>query len=336
MAEALEDGVVSDPATVADYHRRIRTETDRMASLVDDLFELSRINAGALRLTLTAVPLGDVVSDAVAAAAPLAAARGIRLVSATEQWPHGDGERAGAVPRRGQPAAQRDPLHARGRHGHDHRRPGRATGAWLAVADTCGGIPDADLPQVFDVAFRGERARTPRPEPARTDAAPAAGSASRSSAAWSRRTAAGRRAQHRGRLPLRGAAPGRLTHQVVSSRWLTATAVGACTASQPRRLPAGSSAAPAGSQTANGSQIRSTSALLSPDRSATTIATRRRAAAARSATAETPPDRDGAAQHRRGTPGRRTARGRRGWPRPSSAYGRSAGDALVVALDERW
>ena len=48
MAEALEDGVVTDPATVADYHRRIRVETDRMAQLVDDLFELSRINAGAL------------------------------------------------------------------------------------------------------------------------------------------------------------------------------------------------------------------------------------------------------------------------------------------------
>ncbi|HEX6869601.1 MAG TPA: histidine kinase dimerization/phospho-acceptor domain-containing protein, partial [Micromonosporaceae bacterium] len=42
MAEALEDRVVVDPETVADYHRRIRVETDRMASLVDDLFELSR------------------------------------------------------------------------------------------------------------------------------------------------------------------------------------------------------------------------------------------------------------------------------------------------------
>ena len=74
MAEALEDGVVSDPAAVADYHRRIRIGADRMATLVDDLFELSRINAGALRLSPVDVPLGDVVSDAVAAAA--AAGRG--------------------------------------------------------------------------------------------------------------------------------------------------------------------------------------------------------------------------------------------------------------------
>jgi signal transduction histidine kinase len=35
--------------------------------------------------------------------------------------------------------------------------------AWLAVADTCGGIPAEDLPRLFDVAFRGEPARTPAP-----------------------------------------------------------------------------------------------------------------------------------------------------------------------------
>src|SRR3989440_12291613 len=87
MTEALEDKVVVDPETVAEYHRRIRVETDRMAELVDDLFELSRITAGALRLHLAQVPLHDVVSDAVAAAAPVAAARGVRLVAAPSGWP---------------------------------------------------------------------------------------------------------------------------------------------------------------------------------------------------------------------------------------------------------
>jgi Histidine kinase-, DNA gyrase B-, and HSP90-like ATPase len=32
------------------------------------------------------------------------------------------------------------------------------------VSDACGGIPPADLPRVFDVAFRGESARTPGPQ----------------------------------------------------------------------------------------------------------------------------------------------------------------------------
>ncbi len=58
-----------------------------MAGLVDDLFELSRINAGALRLTLAAVPLGDVVSDAVASAAPVAAHQRVRLIASDGIWP---------------------------------------------------------------------------------------------------------------------------------------------------------------------------------------------------------------------------------------------------------
>ncbi|MFD0539091.1 sensor histidine kinase [Actinomadura luteofluorescens] len=33
--------------------------------------------------------------------------------------------------------------------------------ARVTVADACGGIPEGDLPRVFDVAFRGEAARTP-------------------------------------------------------------------------------------------------------------------------------------------------------------------------------
>src|SRR5437764_1275699 len=86
-SEALEDGVVADPETVAEYHRRIRVETDRMAGLVDDLFELSRITAGALRVHLAQGPLRAVVSDGVAAAAPVAAARGVRLVAAEAGWP---------------------------------------------------------------------------------------------------------------------------------------------------------------------------------------------------------------------------------------------------------
>ncbi|WP_250036402.1 sensor histidine kinase [Paractinoplanes maris] len=162
MAEALEDGIVAEPAAVADYHRRIRIETDRMTHLVDDLFELSRINAGALRLALAQVPLGDVVSEAIAATAPLAAHRRIQLVAAESGWP----VVLGSEPELGRVVTNLlvnsvrytppdGTVHIEA--GHDDRD------AWLAVTDTCGGIPEADLPRVFDVAFRGERARSPAP-----------------------------------------------------------------------------------------------------------------------------------------------------------------------------
>ncbi|WP_406037012.1 HAMP domain-containing histidine kinase [Micromonospora sp. NBC_00898] len=160
MAEALEDRVVRDPETVDEYHRRIRVETDRMTRLVDDLFELSRINAGALRLSLAAVPLGDVVSDALASTAPLAAARRIRLVAAESGWPTvtaSEPELARVIGNLLLNAVRYTPEDGTVRvdAGRD------ADTAWLAVADTCGGIPESDLPRLFDVAFRGEPARTP-------------------------------------------------------------------------------------------------------------------------------------------------------------------------------
>ncbi len=161
MAEALEDGVVTDEATVADYHRRIRMETDRMTQLVDDLFELSRINAGALRLSLGNVPLGDVVSDAVASAEPIATAKRIQLQAERGEWPIVQGsepEIARIVANLLRNAIRYTPA-----DGSITVSGGRdEEGGWLAVTDACGGIPDADLPRVFDVAFRGEAARTPR------------------------------------------------------------------------------------------------------------------------------------------------------------------------------
>ena len=36
--------------------------------------------------------------------------------------------------------------------------------ALLTVADGCGGIPEADLPYVFDLAWRGTDARSPAPD----------------------------------------------------------------------------------------------------------------------------------------------------------------------------
>jgi signal transduction histidine kinase len=172
MTEALEDGVVDEPAQVAEYHAGIRRETDRLAAMVDDLFELSRIQAGALRLDLDAVSLGDLVSDAVAAASPAAAAKRVRIVAERAQsWPtvRGSDPELGRV--------VRNLLANAIRH-----TPSEATvvlaagtdddGAWLAVQDSCGGIPDADLPRVFEVAFRGETARSPRPGAAGDGAGP--------------------------------------------------------------------------------------------------------------------------------------------------------------------
>ncbi len=160
MAEALEDGVVADPAEVSDYHRRITQEADRMSALVDDLFELSRIHAGRLEISLHAVSLADVVSDAVATVGPVARAKGVRLVAQDG----GYGLVQGIEPELGRVignlllnAVRHTPADGVVTvHGGAEARTG-----WVAVTDGCGGIPEDDLPHVFDVAFRGEAARSP-------------------------------------------------------------------------------------------------------------------------------------------------------------------------------
>ncbi|OAH14262.1 sensor histidine kinase YycG [Streptomyces jeddahensis] len=77
MSEALEDGVATDPDR---YLRQIRTEVERLNDMVGDLFELSRIHAGALSLSPSRISVYDLVGDALAGADPLAREHGVRLV----------------------------------------------------------------------------------------------------------------------------------------------------------------------------------------------------------------------------------------------------------------
>ena len=79
MAEALEDGVVERPDDVKEYAGLIRSETNRLAGMIDDLFELARIDAGDLRLELEPVPVAEVLHSAVQASRASADRRGVRL-----------------------------------------------------------------------------------------------------------------------------------------------------------------------------------------------------------------------------------------------------------------
>lgn len=162
MVEALDDGVVDDPAEVHSYYQRLTDQTCRLAHLVDDLFELSRIEADALDLTFERVSLGDLVSDAVASASVLAEAKGVRV----------DGQVAAARPpdvaasSRELTRVVQNLLDNAIRHtppgGSVTVRVDRADAhAEVSVVDGCGGIPDHDLDRVFELAYRGDTARTP-------------------------------------------------------------------------------------------------------------------------------------------------------------------------------
>ncbi|MER5469350.1 HAMP domain-containing sensor histidine kinase [Streptomyces sp. NPDC002685] len=157
MSEALEDGVAADPNR---YLRQIRTEVERLNGMVGDLFELSRIHAGALALSPSRVSVYDLVGDALAGADPLAREHGVRLIGdRVEQVPvEVDGKEMSRV--LGNllvNAIRRTP--ADGTVAVAAER--SAVGVVLSVTDGCGGIPEEDLPRVFDTGWRGTHARTP-------------------------------------------------------------------------------------------------------------------------------------------------------------------------------
>lgn len=161
MAEALEDAVVDDPDTIDRYHGQIRREADRLSTMVSDLFELSRIHASVLDLDVRDVSLADVLSDAVATAMPVAAVQGVTV---SGERPEGPALVRGSVPELGRVMSNLLSNAVR------HTPPGGEVRIWshleggqvvVRVVDGCGGIPDEDLPRLFEVAFRGGAARTP-------------------------------------------------------------------------------------------------------------------------------------------------------------------------------
>jgi signal transduction histidine kinase len=157
MAESLQDGIAADPAR---YHRQIHAEATRLCAMVEDLFELSRIQSGTLSLSLDPVDAGDLVSDMVASMEPLARARGVRLggQAASPLLLQADArELSRALANLVTNAIRHTPENGRVRVAAT----AEAGGVLLTVADGCGGIPEADLPSVFDLAWRGTPARTP-------------------------------------------------------------------------------------------------------------------------------------------------------------------------------
>jgi signal transduction histidine kinase len=160
IAEALEDGIAEDRETVERYLATLRTEADQLATLVDDLFELSRAQSGQLIQQFEPVSLHDLVSDAVAGISPVAAAKGVR-VEGRVAGPSGDLHGSPVALTR----ALRNILENAVRHTPADGAVVVEAGvqgdeAFVSVLDCGGGIPDDELPRIFDTGFRGDPARS--------------------------------------------------------------------------------------------------------------------------------------------------------------------------------
>lgn len=161
VAEAIADGVVEDDE-VRSHAKHIELETIRLAEMVDDLFEMSKINAGAVQPAYDKVSLDEVVDDVVAAHRIAAERAGVALRARVPPTPVGVIGSGRALVRVLSNLVANAIAHTPeggtveltiGADGH---------GAWARVDDTGVGINEADLARVFDVAYRGSNGRVPR------------------------------------------------------------------------------------------------------------------------------------------------------------------------------
>ena len=158
MAEALEDGMAEDPQR---FHRQMRSQVDHLSDLVDDLFELSKIQSGRLVLSLESVSLYDLVSDAVAELHPLARARSISIRESPrpDLVVRGDArELSRVVGNLLMNAIEHSPSGSEIRVMTSLDDDGRAM---LSVIDSGGGIPEDELSKVFVAGWRATVSRTP-------------------------------------------------------------------------------------------------------------------------------------------------------------------------------
>lgn len=153
--ESLVDGVAPDPDR---YLRSMQRDVEALSSLVDDLFLLSRLEAGRLDLEPATFDLAELADEALEALAPVAASHGVRLVL----------QASAAVAARGNPAAVGRVLRNLLDNAVRHAPPGSDVHVALAsdgrptvrVVDDGPGFPPGFVEQAFDRFTRPDESRT--------------------------------------------------------------------------------------------------------------------------------------------------------------------------------
>ena len=154
MLAAIEDGVADD-STRNRYLGTMHTHVRALGSMIDDLFELSRLEAGELEWSIRQVELPELVDETVAAMRVEAEAKGVEVAAELQPLPRparADPERLQRVlfnliqnairhtPADGSVTVRAEPA-----------------GDWveIEVADTGAGIPREDRERLFEPFVRG-------------------------------------------------------------------------------------------------------------------------------------------------------------------------------------
>jgi signal transduction histidine kinase len=164
MMEAIDDGVVTDPATVQRYRSAIRGEMRHLTVLLDDLFDVARIEAGALTLQCANFAMRDLISDVLEATREQAERAQIHLAGRVDGdlpaiW--GDARQiyrvlVNLVQNSLRYTLPQGTVFIRAGVALDGNGP---VSLLVQIIDTGEGIAAGDLPHIFTAAYRGEASR---------------------------------------------------------------------------------------------------------------------------------------------------------------------------------
>jgi len=158
LSEAIEDEV-GDGDTRQRYREQMSIQIRSLGALVDDLFELSRLEAGDVEWSMQQVHLGELVSETVEAMQAQAEAKGVAMRADVPE---------DTTPARGNPEKVQRVLFNLMQNAIRHTPPdgsvtvvaeslGRCVE--IEVADSGGGVHPADRERIFDAFYRaGEEA----------------------------------------------------------------------------------------------------------------------------------------------------------------------------------
>ena len=160
IIESINDGVVTDEATVRRYLHTIQSEAETLSQLVNDLFELAQMDAGALKLHVEASSIQDLISDTLEGMAAQAASLNLTLKGSV------DGELAPVMmdARRVQRI-----LYNLVQNSLRHTPPDGAIAIHardagdevvVQIIDTGEGIAPKDLPKLFQPTYRPDTSRS--------------------------------------------------------------------------------------------------------------------------------------------------------------------------------
>jgi signal transduction histidine kinase len=159
ILEALSDGVVDEPEMVKRYLLTAQRDVMSLSALIDDLFQMSQLDAGGFPLHRAPASLNDLVSDTLESFSQLAKQQEITLEGQVESDVDPvlmDTQAIGRVFNNLISNALRH-TPPQGRVSVWVRREG--PGVDVTVSDTGEGIRGQDIPHIFERFYRGDASR---------------------------------------------------------------------------------------------------------------------------------------------------------------------------------